>query len=325
MGTDGTGQPLPQPKMWSACVEYRDTTAKPSSWTNASVAMEIDWIGNGVDDAGQRQIQGLILGQNDTTGEPVEVASGINVSLASGSRGKIYRVIDINVPFSTAVLDTSGATQLAGAAAIRMAAGHSIAFDPTNAASIAYSASTGAIGAQYGGTSCAVGKGLAVAFGLVLGTSGSLSPGRAGSIVFLVGGGTYTINLPLANSVMAGTGFTFSVLGIGNVSIVPSGGNSIELGPVLLRQYDRYHIVSDGFALWREVFRTNAIAPHFSGPPVLPSYPVAGLPPSLTAGAKAFASNGRKPAEATGNGSGVEVCYDGNQWISVCSGAQVTA
>jgi hypothetical protein len=32
------------------------------------------------------------------------------------------------VPFSTSVLDTTGAQQMAGAAAIRMAAGHAIAF-----------------------------------------------------------------------------------------------------------------------------------------------------------------------------------------------------
>ena len=49
---------------------------------------------------------------------------------------------------------------------------------------------------------------------------------------------------------------------------------------------------------WHEIFRTNAVNPHFSGPPVLPSYTVSTLPSSPGAGAKAFASNGRKPNEA---------------------------
>ena len=46
----GTGNPLPQPLMWASYAQFLDTTGEPSSWTNASVASEIDWIGNGVDD-----------------------------------------------------------------------------------------------------------------------------------------------------------------------------------------------------------------------------------------------------------------------------------
>lgn len=124
---------------------------------------------------------------------------------------------------------------------------------------------------------------------------------------------------------MAGTGFTFSAIGTGVASVVPAGGDTIDLAPVTIRQYDRYHIVSDGSSLWREIFRSNTVSPHFAGPPVLPSYPVIGLPSSPGAGAKAFTTNGRKPSETAGAGTGVEVFYDGAHWISVCSGLQVSA
>jgi ABC-type transporter lipoprotein component MlaA len=89
--------------------------------------------------------------------------------------------------------------------------------------------------------------------------------------------------------------------------------------------HDRYHVVSDGVSSWREIFRTNAVSPRFLAPPVLPSYAVAALPATVQAGAKAFASNGRKPSEAAGSGTGVEVFYDGTRWISVCGGSQVAA
>jgi hypothetical protein len=49
------------------------------------------------------------------------------------------------------------------------------------------------------------------------------------------------------------------------------------------------------------------------------------LPMSPGAGAMAFASNGRKPSETAGVGSGVGVFYDGARWISVCSGLPVVA
>jgi hypothetical protein len=325
VGTDSSGNPLPQPLMWSAYIEFCDTTGKPSSWTNASVSAEMDWIGNGADDANQRQIQSLVLGQYSTSGAPAEVSAAVGVSLASGSTGKVYRVFNVNVPYSVSVLDTSNATQLAGAAAIRLASGQSVAFESTNTVNLTYSSSAGAIIAKYGTTDCAIGRGIAVSFGLAFNANATLSANSSGSIIFLVGAGAYTIILPPAVAVAGGTGFTFSALQAGVVSIVPSGSDTIDLGPVVLRQYDRYHIVSDGSSLWREVFRGNSVSPHFIGPPVLPSYLVSALPPSPGPGAKAFATNGRKPNEGIGAGTGVEVFYDGAHWISGCTGSLIAA
>jgi hypothetical protein len=58
---------------------------------------------------------------------------------------------------------------------------------------------------------------------------------------------------------------------------------------------------------------------------VLPSYAVAALPTSASPGAIAFASNGRKPGEVAGAGTGVQVYYDGRSWISASSGGLTTA
>jgi hypothetical protein len=255
----------------------------------------------------------------------VELSTAIGVSLANGSTGKVYRVFNINVPYSVSVLDTSNATQLTGAAAIRLAAGQSVAFEATNSVNLAYSSSAGAIIAKYGATSCAVGRGIAVSFGLVFSTSATIPASSSGCIVFLVGSGSSTITLPAASTVMAGTGFTFSAIGTGTVTIAPASGDTVDLAPIILRQNDRYHIISDGSSLWREIFRSNSVSPRFAGPPVLPSYSVIGLPSAPGTGATAFATNGRKPSEGVGAGTGVEVFYDGTKWISVCSGTVVTS
>jgi hypothetical protein len=325
VGTNAAGTPLPQPLMWSAYVQYLDTTGNPSSWTNASVTTEMDWIGNGVDDANQRQILSLVLGQNNTAGAAAELSTAVGVSIATGSTGKVYRVFNVNVPYSISVLDTTGATQLAGAAAIRLAAGQAIAFEPTNSVNLTYSSTLSAIIAKYGATTCAIGRGISVSFGIVYSANATLSASSSGCIVFLVGAGSYTVTLPPAATVMAGTGFTFSAIGTGTVSIVAAGTDTIDLAPITLRQYDRYHIISDGSSLWREIFRTNFVSPHFAGPPVLPSYSVSGLPTAPGTGAQAFATNGRKPNEAAGAGTGVTVFYDGTKWVSVCSGLLITA
>jgi len=170
-----------------------------------------------------------------------------------------------------------------------------------------------------------VGKGICVGWVSVYSSSGTLPNYLTGNMVMLTGGSPYSISLPAASSVAPGLGFTFSVTGAGAVSIVPAGADGIDSGPIVLRTNDRYHIISDGSNTWHDVFRTNSVSPRFTGPPVLPSYTVAALPGGVVAGAKAYALNGRKPVEAAGAGSGVEVFFDGQHWISCCGGSTVVA
>lgn len=326
IGTDATGKPLPQPQLWTACLEYRDTTGKPSSWAAASLTIEMDWIGNGPDDGYMRQIQSLVVAQNNTSGTPVEVSTIIGVYLAGGSSGHAYRVFNVCIPFSIAVLDTTASQQLSGAAAIRMAAGHAIAFESTNSNRLAYDSSTNTLRWYQGTLSYPVGKGISVGWVNVYSANATLPNYISGNMIVLAGSGSpYTITLPPVSTVAGGTGYTFSVIGSANVTICPSGSETIDNGPITLHQNDRYHIVSDASSTWREVFRTNGVNPQFTGSPRLPLYPVGALPNSPGAGAIAFASNGRKPGEGSGGGTGVEVFYDGARWISVCSGSQVAA
>lgn len=325
VGTGSGGTALPQPQLWGTCVEYRDTTAQLSSITNSGITCEMDWFGNGPDDAHTRQIQSLVVGQNNTAGAPMEISTVIGVYLAGGSTGHAYTVFNVNIPFSTSVLDTTNSTQMSGAAAIRLAAGHQIAFEPTVTYRLAYDSTTSVLRWYQGSLSYVVGKGISVGFQNICTSSMTLPSYASGNIVFLAGSGTYTITLPAAATVAAGTGFTFSATGTGTVTISPTGSDALDNAPITLRQNDRYHIISDGSSSWHEVFHGNAVNPRFTGTPVLPSYTVAGLPSASIAGAKAFASNGRKPTEAAGAGTGVEVFSDGVHWISVCAGSQVLA
>jgi hypothetical protein len=321
--TGSNGQFLPQPQLWAACLEYRDTTGQPSSATNGSLTVEMDWFGNGLDDAGTRQVQSLVIGQNNLSGPAVEVGTIIGVYLSSGSSGSAKTVFSIGVPFSNAVLDSTYAQQINNAPVIKMSAGQAIAFEGTNTNRLLYDSPTNTLRWNQGSFSYVVGKGITVGWLNQYSSSATLPNYISGNMVFLIGTSLYSITLPAANTVAAGTGFTFSVTGTAPVNIVPGGSDGIDCGPVVLHQYDRYHIVSDGSSFWHEVFRTNAVSPHFLGPIVLPSYTVVALPTGIVAGAKAFASNGRKPGEGAGSGSGVEAFFDGQHWISSCSGTAV--
>ena len=323
--TGSSGQALPQPQLWAACLEYRDTTGQPSSATNASLTVEMDWFGNGLDDANTRRIQSLVIGQHDRAGPPVEVSDVIGVFLGGGSVGSAKTVFAVGVPFSNAVLDTTYAQQINNAPAIKLAAGQAIAFDATNDNRLFFDSVTNTLRWHQGTLSYAVGKGISVGWVNVMSTSQLIPKYLSGNLIILTGSSPYTIALPAANDVAGGTGFTFSVTGNGPVTITPNGADSIDCGPIVLRLNDRYHVVSDGLSSWHEIFRTNAVSPRFLTPPILPSYTVSTLPSLTTAGAKAFVSNGRKPSEASGAGSGVEVFYDGQRWISSCSGITVSA
>jgi hypothetical protein len=325
--TNTQGQALPQPQLWASVLEYHDATGQPSSVTGASLTVEMDWFGNGLDDANCRTIQSLVVGQASLAGAPVEIASIIGVWLSAGSSGSAKAVFDVNIPFSSAVLDTTDAKQINSAPVIRMTAGQAIAFEASNSYRLAFDSTTSTL-RWYSGPSnlsYVVGKGITVGWEAVFASSSTVPAYMAGNIVFLSGASAYTMTLPAASTVAAGTGYTFSVVGAGPVSILPNGHDTIDSSPVVLHLNDRYHIVSDGVSGWREVFWTNAVSPHFQGPITLPSYTVSALPTGVTAGAKAFASNGLKPSERAGAGTGVEVFFDGQRWISSCSGTAVSA
>jgi hypothetical protein len=323
--TGSNGSYLPQPQLWGACVEYRDATGLPSSATNASLTMEMDWFGNGLDDANCRTIQSLVIGQNNTSGPAVEVGTIIGAYLSGGSSGSAKTVIGVGLPFSNAVLDSTNAQQINNAPVIKMSAGQAIAFEGTNSNRLLFDATTNTLRWNQGALSYAVGKGISVGWGNVYSFSALLPYYAAGNLILLVGSNPFSITLPSAATVAAGTGYTFSVTGTGSVSILPSGTDGIESGSVTLHSNDRYHIISDGSSFWHEIFWTNAVSPRFLGPIVLPSYSVANLPSGVAAGAKVFASNGRKPNEGANAGSGVEVFFDGQHWISSCSGSVVAA
>src|SRR4051794_34606623 len=123
------GSYLLQPQLWTACLEYKDLTGLPSSSTGASITVEMDWFGNGADDANSRQIQSLVVGQANTSGAPVEVGNVIGVYLAGGSSGSVKDVLGVGIPFSSSVIDTRWATSISSAPVIRMAAGQAIAFE----------------------------------------------------------------------------------------------------------------------------------------------------------------------------------------------------
>jgi hypothetical protein len=285
----------------------------------------MDWFGNGPDDANSRTIQSLVIGQTNTTGPGVEVGTIVGVSLSKGSSGSTKTVFDIDVPFSNAILDASSAQELNNAPVIKMSAGQAIAFEATNTNRLLFDNITETLRWNQGALSYPVGKGITVGWMNIYFSSATLPSYASGNIIFLAGTAAFTITLPPARAVAAGTGYTFSMTGVGPVDILPSGADGIESGSIALYTNDRYHIVSDGSSFWHEIFRGNAISPRFLGPVVLPSYAVASLPSGVIAGAKAFASNGRKPNETVGTGSGVEVFFDGQQWISSCSGSSVAS
>jgi hypothetical protein len=321
-----SGQVLPQPQLWAACLEYRDATGLPSSGTKAaSLTVEMDWFGNGLDDANARTIQSLVIGQVNKTGAAVEVGSIIGVYLDGQSSGSTKSVFLIAVPFSNAVLDTTNAQSISSAPVMKMAAGQAISFDAGNSNRMYYDSTTNTVRLAQGPVSFTVGRGITVGFGNVFTSSQPIGAYLAGNIMFCLGSGSYTLSLPAANSVGAGVGFTFSNLGSALVTISPNSGDSVDNGPIILRPNDRYHIVSDHTSTWREIFRHNAISPAFAGPITLASYTVSSLPAGQSAGAKVFASNGRKPSEAAGAGTGVEAFFDGSKWISSCSGTAVAA
>ena len=173
---------------------------------------------------------------------------------------------------------------------------------------------------------------LAVPSGSLLGRSSS---GSGAPETVAVGS-----NLVLANGTLSAAASPFSIAGLPQVNL----SSSADLVPlsrgganVAISYTDFLRGVQTADASQMTVTPSGAtyavrlsdlaasVGPRLLVPITLANYAVQNLPAGQLAGAKAFATNGRKPGEAPDAGTGVEVFYDGTRWISVCSGSQVQA
>ncbi len=173
---------------------------------------------------------------------------------------------------------------------------------------------------------------LAVASGALLGRS---SPGTGAPETVIVGA-----NLVLANGTLSAAASPFSIAALpaGNRpasnDLVPVGRGGANLavsyadfisGARTLDASQMTVIPTGATSAVKLCDLASFVGPRLPGPITLANYAVASLPSGQSSGAKAFAINGRKPGEAAGEGTGVEVFFDGFRWISVCSGSQVLA
>lgn len=119
--------------LWAGVIEYHEQVDLPSSRSGEGQTLELDWVGNNVDDANARTFISAVLGKNAKDGADVEIGNvigvwpGANASRTAGASFK--RGFWVSLPFSEAVIDTRMATQKRGANAIWLAEGHRIAMD----------------------------------------------------------------------------------------------------------------------------------------------------------------------------------------------------
>jgi len=339
--------------IWNAWWVTQDRTNQPTSIGGALVGLEHDIAGNNRDDAGlrfQRQVTITSFTPQSQGGHALEWAFGDYWnSTTGGDIDAFFNVVQaIYAGYTVAGIDLSQGTgeranpyvdDVNRAAAIKMRAGQKIALDGDGHSGKTLTFDHAAQEFQFRANQLPAlriatngrilsGAGLTVGYGVTVSGSTTLAASitNMGALVRCTGSaGGYTITLPAASSVPAGVGFTFAVTGTGKPTLAATGADSFQSGAPTLVQHDRLHLVSDGAGQWVEVFRANMANAHFTGPPVLPAYSVAALPAGVEAGAKAYATNGRKPGQSAGTGTGMEVFFDGTAWISVASGAAIAA
>ncbi len=119
--------------LWGGVIEYHEQADLPSSRSGMGQTLELDWVGNNVDDANARTFVSAVLGKDAKDGSDVEIGNvigvwpGANATATGGA--SIRRGFWVGLPFSEAVIDTRRATQRNGANAIWLAEGHRIALD----------------------------------------------------------------------------------------------------------------------------------------------------------------------------------------------------
>ena len=290
--------------LWGGVIEYHEQVDLPSSQSGFGQTLELDWVGNNLDDADTRCFISAVVGKNAATGTDVEIGNVIGVWPGNGSTrttgASIKRGMQVNVTFSQAIIDARNATQRSGANAVWLADRQTVAFSTDGKWAVHYNPSRPGLEFLYNGG--------------VLGWIDLQSRYNAPGGFSSSGAFTSTATVQSGQSAFDARG-----------AVQNAGGNAVWLA-----DGQRIALSTDGTRTIAYDNTTGSVLlsgpVHFSAPPILPSFTVAALPAAPVAGAKAYASNGRKVGEAAGAGTGVELFADNSgRWISVLSGTAVQA
>lgn len=153
---------------------------------------------------------------------------------------------------------------------------------------------------------------------------------RNGSILSSGSGAAYAILTNAAYPAhVAGTWFRF------RAHVVNTGAATLTINALaakpLRRQGGAALVAGDVAANQLVLAVYNAAGDYYEcaglgdGAPVAPSYTVANLPSSASAGQIAYATNGRKNGEGSGAGTGVLCFRDGSAWRACDTGATAAA
>ncbi len=352
------------PQTCGLSLPISDTTNQPSVVSSATIGSQAAVSANHLDSANVRVGHQVALSDAiplSSGGVPAEWSSAIALTTTADSWYK--RHISAAGNYSIAVLDTRAAsggtakvttTLSAPSATISVdpilpfssAGVNGQPVSPTNAATIQVGSNTYTlIGVTLDGAghtsgkltfSTPVGVADATAGNLVIGASraiwlGSgqqlaLDTGGAANLLYDVGAGAIRSTAPLqvtgalgvsGATQLGATTIKGSLSVTGGIS-APAGltGSSVSLSGA---------ISAGGSLAVAGALTAQSGATISGGVLALPCYSVAALP-IASAGALAYATNGRKPGEALGAGSGVLVWGTSNkQWLSILSGTPVQA
>jgi hypothetical protein len=299
-------------QMWGLWIPVTDATNLPSSTSGAVSGVEMDLLANNLDTVNRRLGYQYALAEQKPLaagGYPAEWGYGIYFTTSISGYYKFQ--ISAGGNYSIAVLDTRNA--FPGRSKITLALtspGKTISVDPV----LPFS-SAGVYGLPVSTTNWAqikVGSNTYTQVGYTLDGAGKTS----GTI-------TFTTNVSVADgalgSAVIGASRTIWMATGQQVCFDYNGNINLFFDTTVSATHLTSALLVDGQLI------AKGGAAVSGGPLNLPTYTVAQLP-AASVGALAYATNGRKPNDASGFGTGVLVCGNGaNQWVSTISGAPVAA
>ncbi|MGC8474783.1 MAG: hypothetical protein ACP5NP_00375 [Acetobacteraceae bacterium] len=319
-------------QVWGMWVPVVDGTNLPSSVSGATTGVELDANANNTDPSNDRKAFQFVLNEAvplASGGVPAEWAYGIYFTTSPTSYYKFQ--ISAGGFYSIAVLDTRNA--FAGTAKVTVgltAPSTTLAVDPalpfTSAGVYGLPvSSTNAAQTRVGATiytqvGCTLDGGGKTSGVLTFTTPVSVADGALGSQVV---GDSRTIWMATGQQIALDYAGTANLL----YDVATSGPHltsSLYIdGPVNAPAgIVAGSIQSSGTAQVTGLLTASGGLSVAGSYLSLPSYTVASLP-SAPNGAMAYATNGRKPWEGAGSGTGVLVWVSTNRWLSALSGTQV--